>query len=48
MGNIKNSKFKEFNWINSKKQLKSILVNDRLIIKGENLPERGKIKLSIK
>lgn len=48
MENIKDSYFKEFNWINSKKQLKSISINDRIIIKGENLPEREKIKLSIK
>lgn len=48
MENIKSSSFKEFNWINSKKQLKKILINEREIIKGEELPEREKIKLSIK
>lgn len=48
MENIKNSNFKEFNWINSKKQLKAILINGKLIIRGEELPEREKIKLSIK
>lgn len=47
MENIKGSKFKEFNWINSQKQLKKILINNEEIIKGQNLPERKKIKLKI-
>lgn len=48
MENIKNSNFKEFNWINSKQQLKAILINGELIISGKDLPEREKIRLSIK
>nr|WP_293995175.1 DUF1850 domain-containing protein [uncultured Fusobacterium sp.] len=48
MENIKGSVFKEFNWINSKKQLKRILLNEKEIIKGQDLPERERIKLLIK
>lgn len=48
MENIKGSIFKEFNWINSKKQLKRILLNEKEIIKGQDLPERERIKLLIK
>lgn len=47
MENIKGSIFKEFNWINSQKQLKKILLNDKTIIEGKDLPERGKINLVI-
>lgn len=48
MENIKGSIFEEFNWINSKKQLKRILLNEKEIIKGQDLPERERIKLLIK
>lgn len=48
MENIKGSSFKEFNWINSKEKLKKISINDKEIIRGQDLPEREKIKLSIK
>lgn len=48
MENIKGSSFKEFNWINSKEKLKKISINDKEIIRGQDLPEREKIRLSIK
>ncbi|MGF6907825.1 DUF1850 domain-containing protein [Fusobacterium sp. PH5-44] len=47
MENIKGSIFKEFNWINSQKQLKKILLNDKTLIEGKDLPERGRIKLIV-
>lgn len=48
MENIEGSRFKEFNWINSQTQLKSIKLNDIELIKGKDLPEREKIKLFLK
>jgi hypothetical protein len=48
MENIKGSVFPEFNWINSQTQLKYISVNDHVILKGSDLPEHGRIKLSLK
>jgi len=47
MENIKGSTFKEFNWINSQKQLKKILINNKLIVEGGDLPERGRINMRI-
>lgn len=48
MENIKGSSFKEFNWIHSQKQLRKILLNNKEIISGEDLPERNKLRLQIK
>ena len=47
MENIKGSVFKEFNWINSQKQLKKILLNGKTLVEGKDLPERGRINLVI-
>jgi len=46
MENIEGSVFNEFNWIHSKKQLKQILLNNTVLIKGEDLPDRKKIRLT--
>ncbi|MDR1831667.1 MAG: DUF1850 domain-containing protein [Fusobacteriaceae bacterium] len=48
MENIKGSVFPEFNWINSQTQLKYISVNDRVILTGRDLPEHGRIKLTLR
>ena len=48
MENIEGSVFKEFNWIHSQKHLKNIIINDTVLIRGEELPQRAKIRLSLK
>ena len=45
MENIEGSVFKEFNWIHSQKHLKQITLNDTVLIRGEELPQRAKIRL---
>ena len=47
MENIEGSVFKEFNWIHSQKHLKNITINDTVLIRGEELPQRAKIRLSL-
>ena len=48
MENIEGSVFKEFNWIHSQKHLKNITINDTVFIRGEELPQRAKIRLSLR
>ncbi|MDR3258738.1 MAG: DUF1850 domain-containing protein [Fusobacteriaceae bacterium] len=48
MENIKGSVFREFNWINSQKQLKFITIEDKVLLTGKDMPEHGRINLSIK
>ena len=48
MENIEGSVFKEFNWIHSQKHLKNITINDIVLIQGEDLPQRAKIRLSLR
>lgn len=48
MENIEGSVFKEFNWIHSQKHLKQITLNDTVLIPGDELPQRAKIRLSLK
>ena len=48
MENIEGSVFKEFNWIHSQKHLKNITINDTVLIRGEELPQRAKIRLDVK
>ena len=47
MENIEGSVFKEFNWIHSQKHLKNITINDTVLIRGEELPQRAKIRLGL-
>lgn len=47
MEHIEGSVFKEFNWIHSQKHLKNITINDTVLIRGEELPQRAKIRLSL-
>ena len=47
MENIEGSVFKEFNWINSQQHLKNITINDTVLIRGEELPQRAKIRLGL-
>ncbi len=47
MENIEGSVFKEFNWIHSQKHLKNITINDTVLIRGEELPQRAKIRLDL-
>ena len=47
MENIEGSVFKEFNWIHSQKHLKNIIINDTVLIRGEELPQRAKIRLGL-
>ena len=48
MEHIEGSVFKEFNWIHSQKHLKQITLNDTVLIPGDELPQRAKIRLSLK
>ena len=47
MEHIEGSVFKEFNWIHSQKHLKNIMINDAVLIRGAELPQRAKIRLSL-
>ena len=47
MEHIEGSVFKEFNWIHSQKHLKTITINDAVLIRGTELPQRAKIRLSL-
>lgn len=48
MENIEGSVFKEFNWLHSQTHLKKITINDTVLIRGEELPQREKIRLGLK
>lgn len=47
MENLENSDFDKLTWIHSQTQVKFIFLNGELLVTGEDLPQREKLKLEV-